>query len=1478
VRVELRLGLTLLLLSFALGSQAQEQQYLGFLENKGQLIDQHEKPAKDVLYLLPGPQANLQLRKNGFSYDRYTVETIPLPQSEEAALPAQHNLPQDSSVYHYHRVDVEWLGTNRNITVTTSGQSTDYRNYYTTGTPKSGVTHVHHYQRVVYHNVWPNIDVEFLATQQGLKYNYIIHPGGNINAIQWRYIGADKHALEAGKILLETTHGSFSEHIPLSYTQDLKDTLAITYKNEKQIYGFVGNLPANQTAIIDPVPTLLWSTFWGFNIRNKLDAIETTNQHLILAGSTTNPNALVTTGAHQTTIGGNEDGLISLMTKSRVVQWTTFLGGSNQDQTHQIQFYDGHLYLLGTSLSTNLPATTGKFQTVNNGGRDGFVSKFKMNGTLKWLSYSGGNLIDWPSYFKVINGNIYIAGDTYSSNNIATTGAYSSAKGNFTAFFNVEGFICKFDTAFVTKIWGTYLGGNNASNIGGMYLDANECIYIAGFTAATNFATPGAYLSSVVPQNLGRRNYFGRFSPTGALQWRSYIDGEGWHYPDLNGHNGLIILSLVNFVSNVSIPCNAGNWSSSRQHLLYSIDSLGWPSLYANLPAATYDYLTHISVRDSSIFVSGNTSFNYTGLAGAFQNTLSGPNDDDAFIARLTYGNVVWLTYVGGIGSETISNFELDHDSIFYSVSTLANNFPITDSVLGSPIPNLKNALMLFRDTCNSLILANYGTMNGLSQVCPYDTVNYSINPQLFTEYYKWSVPPGAQIVSGQGTACMRVVFAATSGNITVIPRNACDTATTISLAVTVAQPPAVPNISPVADTLFLCPGDSIQLSADITTNLLWSTGDTLPNLTIFTAGAYSLGHLDTTYCQRHTTDSLWVVWSPTTDTPAVAPNGLLRICMGDSVQLSATTAARYLWSTGDTTQSIWVNQPGLYNLQTKNGSLCWSFPATAVQVLVDSPAAQPALNPATPISICQGDSALLSSPGNNAPLWSTGSNAASIFVSATGIYAVAVADTGIACTPTWSDSVSVTVVPLAQPPVISATGSPTLCQGDSVLLSTNQPQKNLWSTGDTAQNIWVSQAGTYYAFAQNALQCNSDTSNLIMVTVQTPFAAPSLSASGATTICQGDSVYLSANTTLPVLWSTGDTTAGIWAKNAGSYFLLINQTSACPTTYSDTLSITVLPAPATPAINATGNSALCNGNPITLSSNLPAHNRWSTGDTTQSITIATTGTVKLWQQLPNGCSSDTAYFTVQAGGVNLGNDLTLCAGERVQLTAQSSNAVVWNTGATGNSIWVSPTATTSYWATDPTTGCSDTINITVYPRPTAQFSAAPTQGGVPLTVQLINTSTGATAYTWLFGDGTTGSATNTTHTYQNYGSYTIQLIAINAQGCADTAAGITITALAADNFWIPNSFTPHNQDGTNDLFIMHGIPQPYSFSVFDRWGNRVFHSDDYQNNWDGMYNGQPLPLGAYTHQIEYRYINPNATVADPKGAPRSIQGVVVVQ
>jgi gliding motility-associated-like protein len=456
--------------------------------------------------------------------------------------------------------------------------------------------------------------------------------------------------------------------------------------------------------------------------------------------------------------------------------------------------------------------------------------------------------------------------------------------------------------------------------------------------------------------------------------------------------------------------------------------------------------------------------------------------------------------------------------------------------------------------------------------------------------------------------------------------------------------------------------------------------------------------------------------------------------------------------------------------------------------------------------------------------------------------------------------------------------GNDTICAGDSLQLTSNQPTKNLWSTGDTTQSIWVSLAGTYFARQRNSLQCPGDTSNVLTIWVQNQPPKPSITANGNTTICQGDSVQLSTTTTGPVLWSTGATTPSVWVSQGGLYFLRTNVQNVCPDAFSDSINITTLPTPQTPTVTPLGDTALCNGNPVTLSSSLATGNRWSTGDTTQSITLTSPGTVALWQAAASGCTSDTVYFTVAQADIDLGPDVSMCAGESITLTVQGSGSYAWSTGASGPSINVAPATTTTYWAQEAGSGCSDTVVVTVHPAPKAQFTVTPTQGPAPLAIQVNNTSTGATSYSWTFGDGNTSTQPNPTHSYVQDGSYTIRLVVTNAFGCADTAISTPVQVISANNFWIPNSFTPGNRDGVNDVWEMQGIPEPYQFSVFDRWGNRVYYSADYQNNWDGTYNGQPLPLGAYTYLIEYRYINPNATVANPEGAPRSIQGVMIIQ
>jgi len=88
--------------------------------------------------------------------------------------------------------------------------------------------------------------------------------------------------------------------------------------------------------------------------------------------------------------------------------------------------------------------------------------------------------------------------------------------------------------------------------------------------------------------------------------------------------------------------------------------------------------------------------------------------------------------------------------------------------------------------------------------------------------------------------------------------------------------------------------------------------------------------------------------------------------------------------------------------------------------------------------------------------------------------------------------------------------------------------------------------------------------------------------------------------------------------------------------------------------------------------------------------------------------------------------------------------------------------------------------------------------------------------------------------------------------GCIDS---ITLIVTVETDFYlyIPTAFSPNN-DGINDCFEIKGVGyESIDFQVFDRWGNRVFESTDDSNCWDGRYNNQLLPQGAYSWRILVR-------------------------
>ena len=157
--------------------------------------------------------------------------------------------------------------------------------------------------------------------------------------------------------------------------------------------------------------------------------------------------------------------------------------------------------------------------------------------------------------------------------------------------------------------------------------------------------------------------------------------------------------------------------------------------------------------------------------------------------------------------------------------------------------------------------------------------------------------------------------------------------------------------------------------------------------------------------------------------------------------------------------------------------------------------------------------------------------------------------------------------------------------------------------------------------------------------------------------------------------------------------------------------------------------------------------------------------------------------------------------------------------------------------------GCQDSVTkpnfITVYPKPVAQFIAGPNPGNVitPLTY-FTNQSVDFTKWYWSFGDGPQIDSVNLnpTHFYnsENAATYNSILIVKNMYSCLDTAY-MPIEIAPEFAFYIPNAFTPTNNDGINDLFNGQGIGiKDYKMWIFDRWGEMIFQTNDLAKGWDG--------------------------------------------
>jgi hypothetical protein len=395
---------------------------------------------------------------------------------------------------------------------------------------------------------------------------------------------------------------------------------------------------------------------------------------------------------------------------------------------------------------------------------------------------------------------------------------------------------------------------------------------------------------------------------------------------------------------------------------------------------------------------------------------------------------------------------------------------------------------------------------------------------------------------------------------------------------------------------------------------------------------------------------------------PVITASSGTSFCAGDSITLTSSAASGNLWSNGSTQSSIIVNQSGNYSVTViENGC---SATSNSLQVTVN-PIPNVNITASGATTFCEGGSVILSSSSSQGNLWSDGSTQSTIVASQSGNYSVTLTENGCSAT---SNNIQITVNPIPNVD-ITASGATTFCEGGSVILSSSSPQGNLWSDGSTQSTIIANQSGNYsVTLTENGC---SATSNNIQVTVN-PIPNVNITASGATTFCEGGSVILSSSSSQGNLWSDGSTQSTIVASQSGNYSVTLSE-NGCSAT-SNNIQVTVNPIPIV-NITASGSTTFCEGDSVILTSSAAQGNLWNTSETSQSIVVTATGNYAV-NVTENGCSFSTNPISIIANPIPvaqiiLSESPVICEGNSIQLESNSNNGNLWNNGNTNSSILV---------------------------------------------------------------------------------------------------------------------------------------------------------------------------------------------------------------
>ena len=673
-----------------------------------------------------------------------------------------------------------------------------------------------------------------------------------------------------------------------------------------------------------------------------------------------------------------------------------------------------------------------------------------------------------------------------------------------------------------------------------------------------------------------------------------------------------------------------------------------------------------------------------------------------------------------------------------------------------------------------------------------------------------------------------------TAGTYHILAYNTCEAySDTIVVSVNNA-PPAVDLPASVS----LCQGDSIILDAAISgVSYLWQDGSVNKQLVAHTPGVYSV-----TVSNACGMDTDSVTISDAGLPPAVDLGPDVSICPGEFILLAPDhmDVNTWLWHDGTVLSTFDISSPGEISVEVAN--VCGEAHDTMNVTLLP---AIPVLDLGPDTLLCPGESVVLSILAQDVDiLWQDGSTSSTITTSDEGLYFASITNT---CGVSY-DTMEVAFLPDIPPLDLGPDQS--LCPGETVTID---PGINgvdyLWQDGSTLATYSTTQQETIILTITNACGTISDTLEVIENN-----QGPMVDLGPDILACEGEVITVSAGVSgVNYLWQDGSTASSFSTSVSGEFILQVS--NACGT---DTDTIMVDIHGVTPVVDLGSDTTLCEGEILVLTSSAILENTilWQDGTGGDMYSVSTAGTYSLFES--NHCGEDTdtitVLFTQAPEPFDLGADTLLCPGESITLSApNTSDQILWQDGS--DQFTMIADQPQAYWL-QISNACgiaSDSMFISFdHNTPVLNLATSISfcEGDI---ITLDATQPFAANYQW--SNGATSSSIDVT-TPDVYNIIVSTLCQSASQDIDIYPGDDCIIPDPKDGVYIPNVFSP-NQDGINDVFtVFFGTDLnvvSMQGSIYDRWGNLVYVSEENPFAWDGMYGGQDVLPGVYIYVISIK-------------------------